>query len=77
MDLNSFMERVKATDTDLAEVVGCARSTVGRIRRKEFDPRAKTLLRINRWAARVAEELGLGWSERLTWEHLHDEDSAA
>ena len=46
------------------------RSTICRVRRGRNDPSAILLLRLNRWAARVARKRRLRVDDRLGWDHI-------
>ncbi|HEX9642074.1 MAG TPA: hypothetical protein VGB13_12280 [Candidatus Krumholzibacteria bacterium] len=70
LDLGQFMERVGATDEDVAGAIECDRTTVSRIRRRRTRPDAETLLLINRWAADVAKKKRLPKTERLWWDWI-------
>lgn len=70
VDLQAFMDRVGATDAEVADAVERDRTTINRIRRKVVDPDAETLLRISRWAQGVAKRKRLRKSEQLSWDYL-------
>ena len=70
MELTRFMQRVGASDQEVAAAIDRDRSTISRIRRKVFDPDARTLLRLNCWADEVARRKRLRRSEWLSWDYL-------
>jgi DNA-binding XRE family transcriptional regulator len=70
VDLSDFLERVDASDRELAAAIGANRSTVYRIRTGKVIPKADTAAAILRWAETKAKEKRLPVRDRLTFDAL-------
>lgn len=70
MELQEFMEANNISDPDLATEVNLSRSTISRVRRKMSRPEVLTLLKIDAWAADLAQAKRIRRSERLDWGYL-------
>ena len=75
LDFAEFLKRTKTRPATVARATGLHASTVTRIR-DGAEPTGQTMMRIDRWAAGVANALELRPSERLSWDHLLDDRGA-
>jgi DNA-binding XRE family transcriptional regulator len=71
------MSQHHVTNEALAEKVGANGTTIWRICMVGQLPNIALALKIERWADRVAEDLGLPEPRRFSWDYVLDDDEAA
>jgi DNA-binding XRE family transcriptional regulator len=70
------MSQHHVTNDALAEKVGANGTTIWRICRGQL-PNIALALKIERWADKVGDELGLAEAKRFSWDYVLDDDERA
>jgi len=70
MGLQSFLDRVDVSQTELADTLGMCQSRISDIALAKVDPRLSEVLAIQRWAKVIAKRKKLRKAERLSWSYL-------